>query len=195
MDLLSLAGNMFYGPKGSAALYIRRGVNIVPLIDGGAQEKGRRAGAEDVPAIVGLGVAAELARAEIPGRAERLVILRDSLINGLTAVDRVHLTGHPTQRLPGLVSVVVEYVEGESMLLMLNMKGIAAASGSTCTSRSLKGSPVLSAIGLEPALAQGSLVFSLGESNISEDIEYVIASFPPIVARLRAMSPLYHKGV
>ena len=170
------------------------GVSIAPLIDGGAQEKGRRAGTEDVPAIVGLGVAAELAQAEIPTRVGRLIVLRDRLIQGLTAVDRVHLTGHPTQRLPGLVSVVVEYVEGESMLLMLNMKGVAAASGSTCTSRSLKSSPVLTAIGLEPALAQGSLVFSLGERNTNEEIEYVLDSFPPIIARLRAMSPLYHKG-
>jgi cysteine desulfurase len=194
VDMLSLAGSAFYGPKGGAALYVRRGVSIAPLIDGGSQEKGRRAGTEDVPAIVGLGVAAELAQAGLPARVERLIVLRDRLIQGLTTVDRVHLTGHPTQRLPGLVSVVVEYVEGESMLLMLNMKGVAAASGSTCTSRSLKSSLVLTAIGLEPALAQGSLVFSLGEGNTPEDIEYVLESFPPIIARLRAMSPLYHKG-
>ncbi len=193
VDLLSLAGSAFYGPKGSGALYIRRGTRIMPYIDGGVQEKGRRGGTENVPAIVGLGLAAELALAEMDERLARMTALRDRLIQGLTAVDHVYLTGHPTQRLPGLASVVVEYVEGEALLLLLNASGIAASSGSTCTSRALKASHVLTAIGVETALAQGSLVFSLGAGNGPEDIDQVLEAFPKIVERLRAMSPLYHQ--
>jgi cysteine desulfurase len=191
VDLLSLAGSQFYGPKGAAALFIKRGTRLMPLIDGGIQERGRRAGTENVPAIVGLGTAAELAKESLAERAEKLVPLRDRLIERLTSeMDRVYLTGHPTKRLPGHVSVCIEFIEGESMLLMLNMQGIAAASGSTCTSRILKASHVLMAIGLEAALAQGSLVFTLGESNTIEDVDYVAEALPPIVERLRQMSPL-----
>ena len=194
VDLLSLAGSQFYGPKGAAALFIKRGTRLMPLIDGGIQERGRRAGTENVPAIVGLGVAAELAQESLAERAEKLVPLRDRLIERLTSeMDRVYLTGHPTKRLPGHVSVCIEFIEGESMLLMLNMQGIAAASGSTCTSRILKASHVLMAIGLEAALAQGSLVFTLGESNTMQDVDYVAEALPPIVERLRQMSPL-HEG-
>jgi cysteine desulfurase len=203
VDLLSLAGNQFYGPKGAGALFIGRGTRIMPLIDGGIQERGRRAGTENVPAIVGLGVAAELAEESLAERAQgkgRLVPLRDRLIERLTSeMEKVYLTGpfdrlrtgHPAKRLPGHVSVCVEFIEGESMLLMLNMQGIAASSGSTCTSRALKASHVLMAIGLEAALAQGSLVFTLGESNAIEDVDYVAEVLPPIVERLRQMSPLY----
>jgi cysteine desulfurase len=192
VDLLSLAGSQFYGPKGAGALFIRRGTRIIPLIDGGIQERGRRAGTENVPAIVGLGVAAELAQKSLAERAEKLVPLRDRLIERLISeMDRVYLTGHPTKRLPGHVSVCIEFIEGESMLLMLNMQGVAASSGSTCTSRALKASHVLMAIGLEAALAQGSLVFTLGESNTIEDVDYVTEVLPPIVERLRQMSPLY----
>jgi cysteine desulfurase len=192
VDLLSLAGNQFYGPKGAGALFIKRGIRIMPLIDGGIQERGRRAGTENVPAIVGLGVAAELAKESLAEWAEKLIPLRDRLIERLTSeMDKVYLTGHPTKRLPGHVSVCVEFIEGESMLLMLNMQGIAASSGSTCTSRALKASHVLMAIGLEAALAQGSLVFTLGESNAIEDVDYVAEVLPPIVERLRQMSPLY----
>ena len=194
VDLLSLAGSLFYGPKGAGALFIRRGTRLMPLIDGGIQERGRRAGTENVPAIVGLGVAAELANQRIGESAGegRLVPLRNRLIERLTSeMDRVYLTGHPTMRLPGHVSVCVEFIEGESMLLMLNMQGIAASSGSTCTSRALKASHVLMAIGLEAALAQGSLVFTLGESNTIEDVDYVAEVLPPIVERLRQISPLY----
>ena len=207
VDLLSLAGNQFYGPKGAAALFIKKGTRLMPLIDGGIQERGRRAGTENVPAIVGLGAAAELAKESLSERAERLVPLRDRLIERLTSeMDRVYLTGpfdkastgsaqrlrtgHPTKRLPGHVSICVEFIEGESMLLMLNMQGIAASSGSTCTSRALKASHVLMAIGVETALAQGSLVFTLGESNTIEDVDYVAEVLPPIVERLRQMSPL-----
>ena len=191
VDLLSLAGSLFYGPKGAAALFIRRGTRLMPLIDGGIQERGRRAGTENVPAIVGLGVAAELAKVGGLSRG-RLVPLRDRLIERLTSeMDRVYLTGHPIVRLPGHVSVCVEFIEGESMLLMLNMQGVAVSSGSTCTSRALKASHVLMAIGLEAALAQGSLVFTMGESNTIEDVDYVAEVLPPIVERLRQMSPLY----
>jgi cysteine desulfurase len=192
VDLLSLTGNQFYGPKGAGALFIKKGTRLMPLIDGGIQERGRRAGTENVPALVGLGVAADLAKESMAERAERLVPLRDRLIERLTSeMDRVYLTGHPNQRLPGHVSVCVEFIEGEAMLLMLNMQGVAASSGSTCTSRALKASHVLMAIGVETALAQGSLVFTLGESSTVKDVDYVAEVLPPIVERLRQMSPLY----
>jgi cysteine desulfurase len=195
VDLLSLAGSQFYGPKGTGALFVRRGIRLMPLVDGGIQERGRRAGTENVPAIVGLGVAAELAKESLAERAERLIPLRDRLIERLTSeIDRVYLTGHPTVRLPGHASVCVEFIEGESMLLMLDMQGIAASSGSTCTSRALKASHVLMAIGVEAALAQGSLVFTLGESNTVKDVDYVAQALPPIVERLRQMSPLYKEN-
>ncbi|MBI4758155.1 MAG: aminotransferase class V-fold PLP-dependent enzyme, partial [Chloroflexi bacterium] len=192
VDLLSLSGHAFYGPKGAGALYVRKGVRIVPFIDGGVQEGGRRAGTENVPAIVGLGVAAEIAKAEVPSRGAQLTPLRDRLARGLLErIDRVYLNGHPTQRLPGHVNVCVEYIEGESILLFLNMQGVAASSGSACTSRALKASHVLAAMGVNPALAQGSLLFSLGRGNTEEDVDYVLEALPPIVGRLRQMSPLY----
>jgi len=196
VDLLSLSGNQFYGPVGTGALYMRRGVRLMPLIDGGVQENGRRAGTENVPGIVGLGVAAELASTEMAGWSEQLTPIRDRMIKRLTQeLDHVILTGHPTMRLPHHVSVCVEYVEGESMLLMLNMKGVAASSGSTCTSKALKASHVLTAIGVEIALAQGSLVFTLGRENTAEQADYVADALPPIVQRLRAMSPIYPGNV
>lgn len=192
VDMLSLSGSQFYGPKGAGALYIRKGLRIAPLIDGGIQENGRRAGLEDVPAIVGLGVAAELAQAEMERRTQHLLPLRDRLIQRLTGeIPHVYLTGHPTRRLPHHVSVTVEYIEGESMLLFLNMQGIAVSSGSTCTSRALKASHVLTAIGVESALAQGSLVLTLGEGNTMADVDYVLEVLPPIIERLRQMSPIY----
>jgi cysteine desulfurase len=192
VDLLSLAGNQFYGPKGAGALYIRRATRIMPLIDGGIQESGRRAGTENVPAIVGLGVAAELAGRDMEERGEQALPLRDRLVERLTGeIDNVYLTGHPTERLPGHVSVVVEFIEGEAMLLLLNMQGVAASSGSTCTSRALKASHVLTAIGIEPGLANGSLLLTLGRENTKEDVDYFMEVFPPIVDRLRQMSPLY----
>ncbi len=195
VDLLSMAASQFYGPRGAGALYIRRGTRLLPLIDGGIQEGGRRAGQEDVPAIVGMGVAAEIAAAEMERRTAHLLPLRDRLIARLTSeIPHVYLTGHPTQRLPHHVSVTVEYIEGESMLLLLSLQGVAASSGSTCTSRALKASHVLTAIGVDAALAQGSLVFTLGEQNTQEDVDYVMEVLPGIVERLRAMSPLYKPG-
>ncbi|HUS70131.1 MAG TPA: cysteine desulfurase family protein [Anaerolineae bacterium] len=192
VDLLSLAGNQFYGPKGAGALYVKRATRIMPLIDGGVQEGGRRAGTENVPAIVGLGVAAELAASEMEQRRAHVLPLRDRLIERLTGeIDHLYLTGHATKRLPGHVSVVVEFIEGEAMLLLLNMQGIAASSGSTCTSRALKASHVLTAMGFDPGLANGSLLLTLGSGNSAEDVDYFMEVFPPIVGRLRQMSPLY----
>jgi len=192
VDALSLAGDQFYGPKGSGALYVKRGTRILPLIEGGVQENGRRAGTENVAAIVGLGKAAAIARAEMADRAARLIPLRDILIEELPRlVDHVVLTGHPTGRLPHHASFCVEFVEGEGMLLMLDMQGISASSGSACTSKALKASHVLLAMGMDHALAQGSLVFSLVDGAGREDVDHLLASFPPVVDRLRKMSPLY----
>jgi len=192
VDALSLAGDQFYGPKGSAALFLKRGTRVLPQIEGGIQENGRRAGTENVAAIAGLGKAAAIARAEIGPRAARLGPLRDLLIEELPRrVDHVVLTGHPTERLPHHSSFCVEFVEGESMLLRLDMQGVSASSGSACTSKSLKASHVLLAMGLDHALAQGSLVFSLIDGTAREDVDYLLDVFPPIVERLRKMSPLY----
>jgi cysteine desulfurase len=196
VDALSLAANQFYGPKGAAALWIRKRTRLIPLIDGGVQESGRRPGTENVPAIVGMGKAAELAVRDMPSRMERFSQLRDRLINGLlSAVDHTILTGHPTQRLPHIASFCVEFIEGEAMLLLLNMQGVAASSGSACTSRALKASHVLIAMGLPHEIAQGSLLFSLGLDNDEKDIDYVVEKMPPIVDRLRQMSPLYAKFI
>jgi len=192
VDALSLAGDQFYGPKGGAALFLKKGARVLPLIEGGVQEGGRRGGTENVPAIVGLGKAAEIAAVRLAGRAEKARLLRDRLIaEMLRKIGHVVLTGHPLNRLPHQASFCVEFVEGEAMLLSLDMKGVAASSGSACTSKTLKASHVLLAMGLDHALAQGSLVFSLLESAASEDIEYLLDVFPPIIDRLRKMSPLY----
>ncbi len=192
VDALSLSGHQFYGPKGAAALFLRKGVRIKPQIEGGIQEDGRRAGTENVPAIVGLGRAAELAAAEIPHRMSYLSALRDRLQKGLTAkIDHMVVNGHPTRRLPHNLNVSMWYVEGESMLLFLNMEGISVSSGSACTSRSLKASHVLVCIGTDAAVANGTLLLTLGMGNAEEDIDYVTEKLPPIVQRLREMSPLY----
>jgi cysteine desulfurase len=194
VDALSLAGNQFYGPKGVGALWVRRGVRIIPLLDGGVQEGGRRAGTENIPAIVGLGKAAELAKANMVARIEHLTPLRNRLLNELPAkIDHVLVTGHPQNRLPGNASFCVEFIEGESMLMLLSAKGVAISSGSACTSRALKASHVLIAMGIPHELAQGSILFSFGIDNTPEDIDYVLEVLPPIVDRLRQMSPLYSK--
>ncbi len=194
VDALSLAGNQFYGPLGSGALWVRKGLRLIPLMDGGVQEGGRRPGTENVPAIVGLGKAAELASRDMKSRSKKFIELRDDLIkNLLAAVDHSILTGHPVKRLPNHASCCIEFVEGEAMLMLLDSQGIAVSSGSACTSRALKASHVLIAMGLPHEIAQGSLVFSLGLDNTKEDIRYVIDKLPPIVERLRQMSPLYSK--
>lgn len=196
VDALSLAGNQFYGPKGSGAIWVRRGVRIIPLLDGGIQEGGRRAGTEDVPAIVGLGKAAELAAKNLPDRAQKLMRMRDKLIKELPPkIGHMIVTGDPEKRLPGLASFCVEFIEGESMLMLLNNKGVAVSSGSSCTSRALKASHVLTAMGFTHEIAQGSILFTLGIENDQEDIDYLLEVMPPIVQRLREMSPLYSKYI
>lgn len=192
VDALSLAGDQFHGPKGGAALFVRKGVRILPLIDGGVQEGGRRGGTENVPAIVGLGRAARLAVRDMEARRAALALRRDRLLDGLVArIGRVLVTGSRTERLPHHASVCVEFVEGEAMLLSLDMAGIAASSGSACTSRSLKASHVLLAMGLDHATAQGSLIFSLIDGTTDGDVDRLLEVFPPIVDRLRRMSPLW----
>jgi len=196
VDALSLAGNQFYGPKGVGALWVRRGVRIMPLLDGGIQEGGRRAGTENVPAIVGLGKAAELAKKDMAARMKHLTQLRDRLIEELPAgIEHVVVTGHPQNRLPHHASFCVEFIEGESMLMFLNMEGVAVSSGSACTSRALKASHVLIAMGTSHELAQGSLLCTFGLDNTMEDVDYVLKVLPPIVDRLRQMSPLYSKYI
>ena len=194
VDSLSLAGNMFYGPKGIAALWLKKGTRILPLLDGGIQEGGRRAGTENVAGIVGLGKAAELARIDMSERSAKLRQLRDYLITEMPKIiSHVLVTGHPKNRLPGHASFCVEFIEGESMLMLLNAKGVGVTSGSACTSRALQASHVLLAMGLPHEIAQGSLLFGLGIDNTKEDIDYVLEALPPIVERLRNMSPLYSK--
>jgi cysteine desulfurase len=193
VDLLSLAAHQFYGPKGAAALYLRGGTRIVPLIYGGIQEGGRRAGTENVPAIVGMGKAAELAKKNLQKRMNHVKPLRDRLINNTLKIEKVYLTGHPENRLPGHASFVIEYIEGEAMLLLLAGKGIYAASGSACTSKALKASPILLSIGIPSHLAHGSVVFTLGEETTQEDIDYCNEVFPQIIEQLRKISP-YSKG-
>ncbi len=194
VDLLSMAASSFYGPLGVGALYVRKGVKIAPLLDGGIQEGGLRAGTENVIGIIGMGKAAEVAAAEMGVRIAHLVPLRDRLIKEIpAAVEDVALVGHPTERLPGNVSIVVRYVEGESMLLFLDMEGVKIASGSACISRSLKVSHVMLAMGIDAATAQGSLLFTLGRDNTDQDVDDVLRILPPIVQRLREMSPLYKR--
>ncbi|MDO9287443.1 MAG: cysteine desulfurase family protein [Thermodesulfovibrionales bacterium] len=203
VDLLSMAAHQFYGPKGAGALYVREGLRIVPLIYGGIQENGRRAGTENVPAIAGMGKAAELAVNEMNSRIEHVRRLRDKLLKIKSSAENVHLTGHPLgfesqrpeaeKRLPGHASFCVEFIEGEAMLLLLAAKGMYAASGSACSSKALKASPVLLSMGIPSGLAQGSIVFTLGKDNTDDDIEYLLAEFPQVIKRLREISP-YGKG-
>ncbi len=192
VDLLTLAGSQFYGPKGAAALYIRKGVRVFPLIDGGIQEEGRRAGLENVPAIVGLGKAAELAGLELTANMQKMLPLRDKLIKGiLEKIKNSRLNGEAGRRLPSNVNVSIEFIEGESMLMFLDGEGIAASSGSACTSRALKASHVLLGIGVPIEVCHGSILFSLNKYITEEDIDYVLQVFPGIVEKLRKMSPLY----
>lgn len=192
VDMLSVSAHKIYGPKGVGALYIRKGVRPGNLLHGGAQERNRRPGTENVPGIVGLGKAIELAAAELEEEEKRLTALRDRLIKGiLEAVPYSRLNGHSVSRLPGNVNISFEFVEGEAILLLLDGKGIAASSGSACTSGDLDPSHVLLAIGLPHEKAHGSVRLTLGRYNTSEEVEAVIHDLPPIIERLRSMSPLY----
>ncbi len=190
VDLLTMSAHLFYGPKGAGALYLREGTRIIPLIYGGIQEGGRRAGTENVSAIVGMGKAAELASRELEKRMNHIRPLRDKIIDfALNNIEKIRLTGHPEKRLPGHASFVVEYVEGESMLLLLANKGIYCASGSACTSKALKSSPVLHAIGIPDHVAQGSVVFTIGQETTEDDINYFNQTFKEVIQRLREISP------
>jgi cysteine desulfurase len=194
VDLLSISAHKLYGPKGVGALYVRKGTRLVSFMHGGGQERGHRAGTENVPGIVGFGKAAELARQEMNEEAERLIRLRDKLIKGLLErIDHTHLNGHPVERLPNNVSVSVDFVEGESMLLNFDLEGICASTGSACSSGSLEASHVLLAMGLNHQQAHGSLRFTLGKWTTEDELKRVLDVLPGIVARLRAMSPLYKK--
>ncbi|OIQ58519.1 cysteine desulfurase IscS [Moorella thermoacetica] len=195
VDLLSASGHKIYGPKGIGCLYIRKGTKINPILYGGAQERKRRPGTENMPGIVGFGRAAELAGQELESEMERLQALRDKLIDGiLTRIEDVQLNGDPRQRVATNANFSFRYVEGESMLLSLDMKGICASSGSACTSGSLDPSHVLLAMGIPHEVAHGSVRMTLGRDNTEEDIDYVLEVMPEIVARLRSMSPLYEEA-
>ena len=193
-DMLSLSGHKFYAPKGVGALYIRRGVRIDTHQHGGAQERGKRGGTENMAQIVGLGKAIELATADVEGHAKKLAHMRDRLIDGILAeIPEVRLNGHRTERLPNNVNVSIRYIEGEALLLRLDLAGIAASSGSACTSGSLDPSHVLLAIGLPHEIAHGSLRLSLGDFNTEHDVDVVLEKLPQIVGTLREMSPLFNQ--
>jgi cysteine desulfurase len=194
IDLLTLSSNDIYGPKGVGALYLKDGIRIEPQFQGGGQEKGLRSGTENIPGIVAFGKAAEIAKAEMQTNAEKLTKLRDRLIEGLLKqVPFTFLNGHPTRRVPDNVSVRYSFIEGESILLSLEMNGVSVSSGSACTSKTLEPSHVLLATGLKHEEAHGSIMFSLGRENSLEDVEYVIGLMPSIINRLRSMSPLTPK--
>lgn len=192
IDLLSLAGHKFYGPKGVGALYIRKGVKIDNLIHGGGQERGRRAGTENIPGIVGLGKAIEMATSDIEGHSQKLRKMRDKMIKGIQEnIPYAKLNGHSEKRLPGNINFSFSFIEGESMLLLLDQKGICASTGSACSSGSLEPSHVLMAMGLPHELAHGSLRLTLGDLTKEEDIDYVLDALKEVVSKLRGMSPLY----
>lgn len=200
-DLLSLAAQNFYGPRGAAALFVREGVRLVALVDGGHQERGLRSGSENVPAIVGMGEAARIAKAEMPEYTAQMLKLRERLWNGIAPMfDFLHFTGHATKRLPGHVSFWVEYIEGESLLLWFSLKGVFAASGSACSSNilaedeeDLEASHVLTAIGVPNDICAGSLGLSLSKYNTEADVDHVLEILPEIVKKLCEMSPAYNK--
>lgn len=193
VDLLSLSGHKIYGPKGIGALYVRRGVSIAPLMYGGHHELGYRPGTENVAAIVGLAKAVELAEEERENFSKRMYILRTMLERGISVnIEHVQFNGHPEKRLPNILNASFKYVDGESLLLSLDMSGIAVSTGSACSADSDEASHVLKAMGIPPDVARGSLRFSLGRLNTDEDISYVLEVLPEVVARLRKASPLYH---
>ncbi|MDD4997275.1 MAG: aminotransferase class V-fold PLP-dependent enzyme, partial [Syntrophales bacterium] len=195
VDLLSASAHKLYGPKGAGLLYIRKGTKILPFMHGGEQEKRRRASTHNVPGIVGMGKAVEIAEGKMEEEIKVLTALRDRLISGiLERIEGARLNGHPEMRLPNNANISIEFIEGESMLLSLDMEGIACATGSACTSSSLEPSHVLTAIGLPHETAHGSLRFSLGRSTTTDEIECVLNVLPAAVERLRSMSPLYNKN-
>ena len=193
VDLLSLSGHKFGGPKGIGALYMKKPLRLPALIQGGGQEKGRRSGTENVPGAVGMAAALKEATDHLPEESARLAALRDKLIAGLSGLPYASLTGHPVKRLPGTASFVFEGVEGEALLLHLDARGICASSGSACSSASLDPSHVLLAIGLPHAIAHGSLRLSLGADNTEADVDYILKEVPAVVAYLREMSPVWDK--
>jgi len=194
VDLLTVSSNDMYGPKGVGALYVKDGIRIEPLFHGGGQEKGLRSGTENIPGVVAFGKAAEIAKQEMQTNLEKLTKLRDRLIEGLLdPLPYTFLNGHPTIRLPDNISVRYSFIEGESMLLSLEMEGVSVSSGSACASKTLEPSHVLLATGLKHEEAHGSIMFSLGRENSLEDVEYVIGLMPSIINRLRKMSPLTPK--
>ena len=195
IDLLSLSAHKFYGPKGTGALYIKKGVRIDNLIHGGGQERRRRAGTENIAGIVGMGKAIEMATADIPGHAAKIRAMRDRLIKGVLAtISHTRLNGHPEKRLAGNFNVSFEFIEGESMLLWLDDEGICASTGSACTSGSLEPSHVLLATGLPVEISHGSLRLSLGDANTEKDVDFVLEVLPKVVKKLRDMSPLFVKS-
>jgi cysteine desulfurase len=194
VDLMSIAANQFYGPPGIGALYIREKTVILPFIDGGVQENNRRAGTHNMLGVVGMGKAAELARIEMPQRTEHLLKLKKAVMDRLGTIDKIVINGHPEKSLPGLVSFSVEYIEGESMMMMLDQEGISISTRSACASGSLRTSHVLIATGIDHATAQGTLVFSYGIDITVEDIDKAFEALRKSVAFLRNMSPLYKKG-
>lgn len=190
-NLLSISAHKLYGPKGTGVLYIRKGTRITPFIHGGEQEKRRRAGTENVPGIVGMGTAAELAQGELEQEIIRLKQLRDRLVKGIVdKITDIHFNGHPEKRLPNNVNFCFDYIEGEAMALNLDLEGICASTGSACSSASLEPSHVLSAIGIAPEISHGSLRFTLGKWTTDGDIDRLLEVLPRIVTKLRAMSPL-----
>jgi cysteine desulfurase len=190
-SLLSISAHKLYGPKGVGILYVRKGTRITPLIHGGEQEKGRRSGTENVPGIVGLGTAAELAQGELEQEVVRIRQLRDRLVDGIKEkITDIKFNGHPETRLPNNINICVAYVEGESMALNLDLEGVCASTGSACSSASSEPSHVLSAIGVPPEISHGSLRFTLGKWTNGQDVDRVLEVLPRIVAKLRAMSPL-----
>jgi cysteine desulfurase len=196
VDLLSLSGASLGAPKGIGALYFRKNLRLMPLIHGGIQENGRRAGTENVPGIVGFGKAAELAKDKLSVKEPYVRKLRDQLIDGvLQQIEKVTFTGHPEKRLPGHASFCFEAIEGESLIFMLAQNGIYSNTGSACASKALKTSPVLGAIGIRADLAQGSTVFTINDNNTNEHIDYALAKLPPIVERLRSISPIWGKKI
>jgi cysteine desulfurase len=192
VDMLSFSAHKIYGPKGIGALYIRKGTKVEPLIRGGHHERNRRGGTENVPGIVGFGKAIEIASSDMEQESKRLWNLTEKLKDGLLEkLDYIYVNSHPAQRLPNTMNISFDYVEGESILLNLDMKGIAASTGSACSSGSLEPSHVLLALGICTATAQGAIRFSLGRSNTKEDVNFILDELPIIVNRLRFMSPLY----